>query len=311
MVIKLFSRLVLGLGVFLTILTVASFLNPLYWLFDVLTHFNVQYATGLTACIAMALALRSRWQYGSIFLVALLANCYLLFPFFWPLKPVSSTPSLRVVTLNVFTDNHDYQKIIEYLRTSDSDVVFISEIEPELMVALREDLLELYPYIYDESMEGTHGLAFVSKHPLQSESIALDQRYHRFIRATLEWQGREVSIYGAHPHPPLAGSWAKSRNNEIAVIRDQLQQEFKPHIFLGDFNASPWSYPMQQLFKQTTLKHGAKGFGLYPTWRYKTLLLGAPLDHILVSPEWKVIAYRLESDIGSDHFPVVADIFLN
>jgi endonuclease/exonuclease/phosphatase (EEP) superfamily protein YafD len=308
---KLLRYLSLGLGLLLFLLTSASFLNPLYWLFDVLTHFNLQYALGLTACIVIALVLRSRWIYSLIFFLALLANAYLLFPYFWPAKALSSTPSLRVVTLNVFTDNQDYKKITDYLRASGGDIVFVSEIELELMTTLHNDLLELYPYIYDESMEGTHGLAFISKYPfLTAQTIPLDERHHRYIKATLEWQGKLVSVYGAHPHPPLAARWASSRDNEIRVIGDAIKQENNPTIFLGDFNASPWSNPMRQLFAKTGLYPAAKGFGMYPTWRYKTMLLGAPLDHLLLSPQWAVTSYRVEGDVGSDHFPVVAEVYL-
>jgi endonuclease/exonuclease/phosphatase (EEP) superfamily protein YafD len=242
-------------------------------------------------------------------MVTLLLNAFLVLPYFWPQTKSTSTNALGVATLNVFTENTDYPKIIRYLRESGLDIVFLSEIEPALMVYLQE-LRDLYPYIYDESMEGTHGLAFISKYPFKGETILLDERHHRFLKASLEWQGQNIVVYAAHPHPPLAARWTKSRDDELSVIQTHIQAESKPLIFLGDFNASPWSRSLQQIFAQTSLFHGAKGFGIYPTWYYKTMLLSAPLDHILFSSEWKVISYETEEDIGSDHIPVVAKGFL-
>ncbi len=296
-------------GTFFSILSLATLFKSYFWVFDVLTHFHIQYFIGLGLCLALAFMLHSSLIYKSLFLLALLFNGYLLLPYFWPQSNLNSTNTLRIATLNVFTDNTDYPKIIDYLRNSKLDVVFLSEIEPPLIKSL-QDLSDLYPYVYDESLEGTHGLGFISKYPLSQDTVMLDERNHRFLKAGLNWQGQEIVIYAAHPHPPLAARWLQSRNDELAVIRDYIQKESKPHIFLGDFNASPWSKPLEQLFRQTTLSHAAKGFGIYPTWRYKTRMLSAPLDHILVSPEWQVVTYRLEQDIGSDHVPVVAEVFL-
>jgi endonuclease/exonuclease/phosphatase (EEP) superfamily protein YafD len=310
---KILSRFFIVLGLFYAGLTFASLLNPFYWLFDVFTHFNIQYAIALMICLVMVLVLRSSPRYALLFAIALLVNAYVLLPFFWP-KPVrsSSENTLRVMNLNVLTDNQDYQRISGYLRETSADVVFLSEIEPELMDMLEQDLLDVYPHVYDESMEGTHGLAMISKQPfVQTETIPLDDRHHRFLTAEIMWQGQLVKIYAAHPHPPLSPFWTKSRDDELQVIREVIASETNAHIFLGDFNASPWSNPMRQLFANTRLRHAAKGFGIYPTWRYKTMLLGVPLDHILVSDEWQVASYTLGRDVGSDHFPVVAELYLD
>ena len=295
-------------GSFFSILSFSTLLKNYYWAFDVLTHFHIQFFIGLGVCLVLVYMLHSSLFYKTLFTLAFMFNGYLLLSYFWPQAKLTSPNTLRVASINVFTDNTDYQKIFDYLRESKLDVVFLSEIEPPLIKGLQE-LSDLYPYVYDEAIEGTHGLGFISKIPLEETTIALDGN-HRFLKAGLNWQGEAIVIYAAHPHPPLAAHWAKSRNDELAVIQSYIQNESKPHIFLGDFNASPWSTPMQQLFRETTLSHAAKGFGIYPTWRYKTMLLSAPLDHILVSDAWQVVSYRLEPDVGSDHFPIVAELYL-
>jgi endonuclease/exonuclease/phosphatase (EEP) superfamily protein YafD len=309
---KILSHFFIVVGLFYAGLTFASLLNSFYWLFDVLTHFNLQYALALMVCLVMVLVLRPNSRYALLFASALLVNAYFLSPFFWPRSsPSPSGNALHIVSLNVLMDNQEYQKVSSYLREASVDVVFLSEIEPELMNMLGQELADIYPYVYDESMEGAHGLAMMSKQPfVQTETIPLDERHHRFLTAEITWQGQLVKIYAAHPHPPLSPFWTKSRDDEIRVIREAIALETNAHIFLGDFNASPWSNPMRQLFAQTRLRHAAKGFGIYPTWRYKTMLLGVPLDHILVSDEWQVASYTLGRDVGSDHFPVIAELHL-
>jgi endonuclease/exonuclease/phosphatase (EEP) superfamily protein YafD len=310
--LKLVLSLGIVFGVLLSLLTFASLLNAFYWLFDVLTHFTFHYALGLVVCLVVVVVLRSSLVFPVVFVLALLVNVSLLLPFFWPRPSGQFTGEvLRVMSLNVLADNQNYRLITTYLREANADVVFLSEIEPALLTTLRQDLGDLYPYLLDESMEGTHGLAFISKQPLTTtETVALDERHHRFLTAELLWQGESVKLYGAHPHPPLSPFWTKSRDDELGVIRGVLSQEAKAHLFLGDFNASPWSHPMRQLVRDTRLRHAALGFGMYPTWRYRSMMVAAPLDHILVSAEWQVRSYALGSQVGSDHFPVVAEVYL-
>jgi endonuclease/exonuclease/phosphatase (EEP) superfamily protein YafD len=303
---------VLFLGVFFSVSSFASLFKPFYWLFDTLTHFSLQFALALALCVVLGMGVGIRPYLLGLFVIALAINVYFLLPFFLPRKMSEQAQHyLRVVSLNVLTSNQDYEKITTYLRGAKADIVLLSEIEPELMTVITTSLADLYPYIYNEAVEGTHGLAFISRLPfVKTETILLDERHHRFLSAELEWQDKPFKIYGSHPHAPLAERWAKSRDEEIKVIREHIARETKPHIVLGDFNASPWSTPMSRLFAQTKVRHGSLGFGIYPTWRYKTMLLAAPIDHILVSEEWQVSSYKVEHDVGSDHFPVFAEVHL-
>ncbi len=314
---KITLSFVIVFGVLFSALTFGSLLSPFYWLFDVFTHFNFHYLLGLAPCFILTLVLGRGRVFPILFVVALLVNAFILFPYFWPRSspsttaPVLTTAPLRVMSLNVLTDNQEYDRIVAYLRETNADVVFLSEIEPTLSAVFREELRDSYPHLYDESLEGTHGLAFISKQPfIRTETVALDERNHRFLTAELQWQGQSVKLYGAHPHPPLSPYWTRSRDEELRVIRGYLEQETQPHLFMGDFNASPWSQPLRQLFSQTRLRHAALGYGIYPTWHYKTMLIAAPLDHILVSQEWRVASYVLGSAVGSDHFPVLAELHL-
>ncbi len=311
MIQKVVLGIVLFFGLLFSVLTFASLLSPFYWLFDVLTHFNSHYVLGLVFCLAGVLLLRSIPVIPIMFALALLVNVYVLLPFFWPRSSEHSGEALSVMTLNVFTDNRDYERISGYLREANVDVIFLSEIEPALITVFQEELSELYPYVYDESMEGTHGLAFISKYPFaKAETVPLDERQHRFLTAELMWQGETIKLYAAHPHPPLSPFWTRSRDEELRVIRSYIARENQPHVFLGDFNASPWSQPLRQLFSETRLRHAALGFGMYPTWQFKTSLIAAPLDHILASSEWQVQSYFLGQAMGSDHLPVIAELYL-
>jgi endonuclease/exonuclease/phosphatase (EEP) superfamily protein YafD len=247
-------------------------------------------------------------------LPALVANVYVLAPFFLPLTPsvAAADSSLRVATLNIFTENEDYDAVINYLVDRRPDVVMLTEAEPALMIAVEQSVADLYPYVLDDSMRGTLGLALLSRQPFVTAAVVPltddGRRRRRLLRAEIEWHGERVILYGAHPLPPLSGRLADRRDTEIATIQAMIAEDRDPLILLGDFNASPWAVPMRQLLAEPNLQHAAQGFGIYPTWYYRRAFFGAPLDHILISPHWDVIAYQTNGDIGSDHHPVLADL---
>ena len=136
----------------------------------------------------------------------------------------------------------------------------------------------------------------------------------RYLRADLVWNGTPVTLAGIHPLPPVRGAWAYGRDREIGVMAQLARATEHPFILVGDLNASPWSHAMRSLTSTTDLHYASKGYGIWPTWfvgsRAVSLLLGAPLDHILYSDEWVVVDYTEEGDIGSDHVPLEVDLVL-
>ena len=308
------------LGTLLSALTLGSFLGRFHWFLDLFSHFHLQYAALLGFCVASTLLLRAR-LFAALLLPALLANLALLAPFFLPglgptRAPIAETTAdippraLSVMALNVYMDNEDYDAIGDYLREERADVVMLSENKPALMRALGGAVGDLYPYIYDESTRGTYGLALLSRYPFaEAKSVPLGGRGRRVIEVTLA-EPAPVTLFGVHPLPPLGSRWAARRDDELEVVARLAQQSTNPTVLLGDFNASPWSRPVKQLTRTTALRFANLGFGVRPTWSYRSPLLSAPIDHILVSSAWRVEGYRVGRAVGSDHLPVVAELVL-
>mgnify|MGYP002718390380 CR=1 FL=1 len=98
---------------------------------------------------------------------------------------------------------------------------------------------------------------------------------------------------------------------ELMAHRD----EPGPRIVAGDFNASPWSPFMRDFIRVTGLRD-ASGGGLREPTRQPMLLspylswLGAPVDHLLVSPDVAVRSFSIGRHVESDHLPIIADLQL-
>ena len=300
-------------GAILTILTLSSLLGKFYWVLEVMSHFRVQYTIGLIICLLAQLLIPHKRLYALWFLPALLANLLILGPFFLPRAQPNkvTTDYLRVLTLNVFAHNDTPEKVIAYISDSQANVVLLSEVRPEFMAQLKEAVAQQYPYLHDASQRGHFGIVLLSQYPfLSSQTNRLGVKQYPSIAATIDWQGSVVRIYGVHPNPPLNARETNWRDSELTAIGQVLTRESTPLILMGDLNAVPWSYITRQLSTKANLQHAALGYGIRPTWRLGNILLGTPIDSILVSPQWVVKAYNIGQDVGSDHYPVMADLVL-
>lgn len=313
---RLLQKIIMSIGIFLSVLTLGSQLGRFHWSLDVLSHYHLQYTVGLVLCMLTLLLWRNfRAVIG--LLVALIANLALVAPFF--LSPPAPTtqaaaegPPLRVMAMNISTSNAGYGQVVDLIRARQPDLVFMSEVREDLLVVLREQLADSYPYLHAEPSRITLGVAFLSRQPFLAVETVMPggERGRRYLRAVLAWQGQPVTIVGIHPLPPMSAEWAASRNSEIALMGKVANGATQPFILLGDLNASPWSQPMRQLLTTTDLRYAMQGYGVGLTWRLAGMLLGAPLDYILVSPAWHVVDYVEGGDIRSDHIPIQADLLL-
>jgi endonuclease/exonuclease/phosphatase (EEP) superfamily protein YafD len=76
---------------------------------------------------------------------------------------------------------------------------------------------------------------------------------------------------------------------------------------IGDMNTTPWSASM----RRAAAIGVRRATGLTPTWPAvvgSTVLI--PIDHVLASPHWTVVARKRGPHIGSDHRPVVVSLAL-
>ncbi len=300
-----------------SLLTLGSLLGRFNWLLDVLSHYHLQYTVGLTLSLLLLVALSGLHRALLLPLAALLINLYLVVPFFLPppttvaAATANASVPLRVMALNISTSNAGYEKVAALIRERQPDIVFMSEVREDLLAVLRTELSDDFPYLHAEPSRMTLGIAFLSRQPFRSvETVTMNGRGRRYLRAELDWQGQPIILLGIHPLPPMRGEWAASRNSEIALMGEVANATAQPLILLGDLNASPWSTPMHRLLATTDLRYALQGYGAWITWHLAGDLLGAPLDYVLVSPAWTVADYVEGGDIGSDHVPIQADVVL-
>lgn len=321
--LNVFRTVLLGFGLLVSAFTLGSLMGRLNWLLDLLSHFHLQYLLLLLVSLLGLIVMREQNRRWLLLVPAFVINAFLIVPFFVPEvdSPAGSNQApLRVLSMNISTSDAGYPQIISLIRQRQPDIVFMSEVRPDLVALLQEELADQYPVQYVEPSRFTLGVAILARDPrvsVQTVSIDADigRMRRRFLRADFAWEGTPVTLAGIHPLPPLRGEWAYGRNREIGVMAELAQEMPHPFILVGDLNASPWSQAMRALVADTDLRYANDGYGIWPTWFVGSgtwrLMSGAPLDHILVSPQWHVVQYTESGDIGSDHVPLQVDLVLN
>ncbi|HEX6222454.1 MAG TPA: endonuclease/exonuclease/phosphatase family protein, partial [Acidimicrobiia bacterium] len=134
-------------------------------------------------------------------------------------------------------------------------------------------------------------------------AVALDYRPHG-------WE-TPLSVLGTHPLAPTDQERADLRDAQIGFAGEWATEQDGAYMVVGDFNATPWSWPFRRLMGSADVENSQRGFGLQPTFATSSnLLLRVPIDHVVHSPALEVTGRQLGPALGSDHFPLVVDLQL-
>jgi endonuclease/exonuclease/phosphatase family metal-dependent hydrolase len=175
----------------------------------------------------------------------------------------------------------------------------------------------------------------------QPGDIAYRGQPHSYVRCTVVARGREIDLITAHllsprdglnatRHERLAGiaewrqnfadrlSQANKLVTDLALYRsvDAVKAPGKPRplILAGDLNA-PEASPVVQTLLDAGLRdaHSAAGQGNGYTHGHSLRpgLSFLRIDHILVSPDLGVADCHVGGEQGSEHRPVIADLWLD
>jgi endonuclease/exonuclease/phosphatase (EEP) superfamily protein YafD len=292
------------------------------WPAELFTHFPAQYAVAQAVGIIVFLALRPRWP-GLVTLPLLAFNLWLLAPYYWQGVGANAAPhpgeTLRVMTLNMNEENPRADLVLQAIDAENPDLLLLLEITPGWWDAAPASFRERYPYRASEITDSPFGIALLSRQPFAFHDVFHFGIYGRpAIAAQLcprtSDPGAAASclhVVAVHPDPPMTPNMARSRDGQLTEIGEYLRgvPEMRRIVF-GDMNATPWSPVLAEFMATNGLRDSALGRGLHPTWFSQWPFLGIPIDQILVSDGIAVIDRRVGPDVGSDHFPVTADLAL-
>jgi endonuclease/exonuclease/phosphatase (EEP) superfamily protein YafD len=266
-------------------------------------------AVGL-AGLAAVWAVKRCWRMASICGVCAAANAVLVLLVLLPVETMESQAGirLRLVSINVHTENERSDLVLKFLQTADADVILLMEVNEAWMNAM-QPLRTNYTQVIADPREDNFGIALFSRLPLtNSEVIELGKAEVPSIATTISVGGQRVFLLGTHPLPPGSAEYARLRNDQLQEIGALIRHRGMAAIVLGDLNCTPWSPYFTDLLRDSGLKNTSQRRGLFGSWPAWLPLARIPLDHGLVSQTIRVIEKRVGPPVGSDHLPLVLEL---
>lgn len=226
-------------------------------------------------------------------------------------KPESN--QVRVVAWNTLGDEVSVEILAETADKARANVVVLPETTQAHAEGVAATLLDDYGRDF-----AVHTIAFDQTYKARSTSVLVERRLGDYQisdalggtsvlpSVVLEPvdRGSRPTIVGIHSVSPVSGEMSQWRG-DLAWLANVCAQPNT--IVAGDANATLDHLHRVEGCSFSATQAGAGGLGSWPT----TLpaLLGAPVDLVLTSPDWRAIGYAVISDgdlAGSDHRPVAA-----
>ena len=314
--------LVRGGIVLIALLTLLSQLGLHHWRLDLLSFGQQHYVVaGLLLALASLPARRPRWTVAAA-LVALFNLAIIQLkaePEAIPAAPTATAGRpVTVLTLNLLGENYYTGRVSRYLRQTAADIVVLQENTPywsEKLAALRD----LYPYGWPRLEPFSNDVVVLSRYPLlEQETLPISStggEWGRAVRVVADLGDAQLAVYGVHPDTPRSRHQWEARNAYLAALGTLVgsREQGRPHVIAGDFNTPPTSVALDRLRLAADVRDTAGKGPRWPT-RQPLLLapylswLGAPVDHVLASPDIAVDGFGLGRHVESDHLPVIAEL---
>ncbi len=278
------------------------------WVFELLSHFRLQYVIVCSIWVIYAL-IRRRTALVMISLISVLWNAQIIHAFQQTAEVLNTKgePPLRVVTFNVLTNNKNQVAAVNHLMQSNADIVCLLEVDDTWRVAL-EPLRVKYPHRVEELNDGSFGIACYTRLPLKSTEV---RRFTTWRMPTvvfnLDHLGRPLTFIGTHPIAPIGGFKTHEWREQLSGIASLVAGLSGEVIVAGDFNATPWCEGMRLLRELGGLDFHSVDPVWPPTWGLNLPVM-IPIDHVLLKRGLTVQKRTIGPEMGSDHRSVTVEI---
>ncbi len=241
-------------------------------------------------------------------------------------KPVPDVPGikLRLMTYNVKGGRRDAAAIVSDIAKFKPDVILMQDQQGVLQGIVGA-------YLHSWHVEDDYQFVVASRRfpisPLRTQITDDSPDEHCCVSFHLLVNGKPITIYDVHLRSPRFGLDAIAHGQVDRMVQDarrrleqakRLQHYLKHEkvetlIATGDFNSTNWALALRKqidLGLKDSFTVAGRGYG-YTYGQYTPLHMPVMrIDHVLVGNRWKVLNVQVGNTIGSDHAPVIADLFL-
>ena len=242
-------------------------------------------------------------------------QCYIIYPYTYvapepvkkSIRQTKGKDSFGLMVTNVLMTNRNAEGCLEIVEDVDPDMLLMVETD-QWWCDQMQLLKDRYPHAIEYPLDNTYGMLFYSKLEIAEYDIkflvkAEIPSFH--IKIVLR-SGKKVNLYCVHPEPPspTESETSTERDAELLILGKKIIDADKPTLVAGDLNDVAWSYTTRLFIKISQLLDPRMGRGFFNTFHADYRLMRWPLDHVFLSPHFRLLDIKRLPYYGSDHFPM-------
>lgn len=289
------------------------------------------YIAGVSVAVGVSLYLGRAWRLAALLALGLVLTVVMGLAFG---RGDKGSYPFRMMTYNVkaylsSARADGYSRIAWEVVQADPDILVLQDaghLVPEgkpISAAVRTMLGAREVYAFGQYV-------VASRYPLKGcrpGDIAFRGNPHSYVRCTILISGTELELVTAHFLSPREGlnatrqggdfeDWEQNFTDRLSQadrLATDLAASPRPLIVAGDLNApegSPIVHALLDIGLRDAFSSAAVGFGYTHGHSLRPGLSFLRIDHILVSPTLGVRNCAVGGKEGSDHRPVIADLWL-
>ncbi|OBX27103.1 endonuclease/exonuclease/phosphatase (EEP) superfamily protein YafD [Gelidibacter algens] len=320
----LLKKILFGFGIIAIIFTLIPLIPTDYWWIRMFDFPHIQLTTLtfiaiVVYCIKFDFKNIKDYAFILMLIACFIYQFYKIVPYtpFHEKEVMAATvtntiPKIKLLTANVLQKNENNDHLIDLIKELDADIMVFTEANKRWKDAIVQNLTSDYKYKLELPLENTYGILMYSKLELinpEVKFLVTDSipSIHSKVRLP---SGDVIQLYAIHPTPPMPqeNPLSTDRDAELMMTSALARESEVPVIVIGDFNDIPWS-STSKLFQATSeLLDIRVGRGFFSTFNAQKYLFRWPLDHVYVSPEFRLLHMKSCESIDSDHFPYYVEL---
>lgn len=303
-----FGLALLTVGFLATLATILGFLGSLWWAFDVLANYRLQYALLLVVTAALYGITFGRVT-SLLFLAAAGANVLVMLPLFTNTPAeAAGDESLRIISYDSSAGAGDTDDFASWLDAREADLVFVLDTPEDWIGAVAE--ASGYEIQNSLPIDRRFGISLLAKEDVDVDLLRLDDRLREpALRVEAAIDGQPVVVYAIQLTSPTSETGAERNAQLLDEVRAAIAGETLPVVVIGDLSLTPWNSGFRSLLGDTGLKNSLNGYGFQATWPADALPgVAIPYDHALHSESLTTANRAVGPGFGGPHRALIVDI---
>jgi endonuclease/exonuclease/phosphatase (EEP) superfamily protein YafD len=303
-----FGLALLTVGFLATLATILGFLGSLWWAFDILANYRLQY-TLLLALTAALYGITFGRVTSLLFLAAAGLNVLVLLPLFTAAPAeAAGTETIQIVSYNSSAGAGDTDDFAAWLDAGQADLVFVLDTPEDWIGAVAADAG--YQIQNSLPIDRRFGISLLAKQDIGVDLLRLDDQLREpALRIETAIEGRTVVIYAIQLTSPTSETGADRNARLLEEVKAAVASEVEPVVVIGDLSLTPWNSGFRSFLGDTGLENSLNGYGYQATWPADALPGAAiPYDHAFHSDVLTTADRSVGPGFGGPHRALLVEI---